>query len=94
MPTKHVFVHGKVQGVYFRDTTRKRANREGVEGWVRNLPDGRVEPVFDGDEDAVEAMVAFVHEGPPAAIVEKVEVEDAPDRGPFDGFQKRSTPRS
>lgn len=92
MPTKHVFVSGKVQGVYFRDTTRKQASRNGVNGWVRNLPDGRVEAVFEGDEEAVEALVEFCHEGSPAAHVENVEVENAPDLGPFEDFEIRSTP--
>lgn len=94
MPTKHVFVSGKVQGVYFRDTTRKTAAEHGVTGWVRNLPDGRVEAVFEGDEEAVEAMVDFCHEGSPAARVDDVEVENAPERGPFGEFEVRPTPRS
>jgi acylphosphatase len=92
MPTKHVFVSGKVQGVYFRDTTRNRAAEHGVDGWVRNLPDGRVEAVFEGDEAAVDAMIEFCHEGSPAARVDGVEVEDADDRGPFEGFEVRPTP--
>lgn len=92
MPTKHVYVSGKVQGVYFRATTRKTAERLGVDGWVRNLPDGRVEAVFEADEDALEEMLEYCHEGPERARVEGVEVEDAPERGPFDGFEVRSTP--
>lgn len=87
MPTKHVYVSGKVQGVYFRDTTRKVAVDNGVNGWVKNLDDGRVEAVFQGGEDAVQKMIDFCHEGPPAARVEDVEVEDDPDRGPFAGFE-------
>lgn len=92
MPTKHVYVSGKVQGVYFRATTRETAEGLGVAGWVRNLPDGRVEAVFEGDEDALEEMLAYCHEGPKRARVEDVEVEEAPERGPFDGFEVRSTP--
>lgn len=92
MVTKHVFVSGKVQGVYFRDTTRKKAAEHGVDGWVRNLPDGRVEAVFQGDEGAVDAMVDFCHQGSPAARVEDVEVEPADDMGDFDGFEVRPTP--
>jgi acylphosphatase len=92
MPTKHVFVSGKVQGVYFRATTRKTAERLGVDGWVRNLPDGRVEAVVEADEDALEEMFQYLHEGPERARVEGVEVEDAPERGPFDGFEVRDTP--
>lgn len=59
----HVFVSGSVQGVYFRATTRDRAREVGVDGWVRNLDDGRVEAVFEGPRADVETMVAFCHEG-------------------------------
>jgi len=69
----HVYVSGKVQGVYFRATTRDEARERGVDGWVRNLADGRVEAVFEGPEDDVEAMVAFCHEGSEAARVEDVD---------------------
>ena len=71
----HVFVSGTVQGVYYRATTREQANEHGVDGWVRNLDDGRVEAVFEGPADAVEAMVDWCHEGSPAAHVEDVGVE-------------------
>ncbi|AHG03861.1 acylphosphatase [Halobacterium sp. DL1] len=71
----HVFVSGTVQGVYYRATTREQAGEHGVDGWVRNLEDGRVEAVFEGPEDAVEAMVDWCHEGSPAAHVEDIEVE-------------------
>jgi len=70
----HVFVSGRVQGVFFRATTRDTAREHGVGGWVKNLDDGRVEAVFEGPNDAVEAMVAFCHEGSPQARVEDVEV--------------------
>jgi acylphosphatase len=73
-------VHGHVQGVFFRDTTMRRAVERGVAGWVRNNPDGTVEAVFEGDPDAVEAMARFAHEGPRGAIVERVEViEEEPE---------------
>ena len=73
-------VHGHVQGVFFRDTTMRRAVERGVAGWVRNNPDGTVEAAFEGDPDAVEAMVRFAHEGPRGAIVERVEViEEEPE---------------
>jgi acylphosphatase len=73
-------VHGHVQGVFFRDTTMRRAVDRGVAGWVRNNPDGTVEAVFEGDPDAVDAMVRFAHEGPRGAIVERVEViEEEPE---------------
>jgi len=86
MERAHVFVSGKVQGVYFRATTREEARERGVTGWVRNLDDGRVEAVFEGDENDVEEMVEFCHDGSPAAEVEDVEVEWEEATGEFDGF--------
>ena len=71
----HVFVTGRVQGVYYRATTRDTAREYGITGWVRNLPDGRVEAVFEGAQESVESMVEWCHEGSPAATVEAVEVE-------------------
>ncbi|NHN48785.1 acylphosphatase [Halostella sp. JP-L12] len=84
----HVFVSGRVQGVYFRGTTRDTAEEEGVDGWVRNLQDGRVEAAFEGSEDAVESMVEFCHEGSPMAEVEDVEVEYEEPQGE-EGFRIR-----
>jgi acylphosphatase len=62
--------------VFFRDTTRRRADQHGVAGWVRNNPDGTVEAVFEGDEADVERLVRFAHDGPSGARVERVEVFD------------------
>lgn len=76
MVRKRVIVHGRVQGVFFRDTTRRTAESRGVAGWVRNNPDGSVEAVFEGSEDAVDAMVLFAREGPRGAAVEHVEVRN------------------
>ena len=59
---RRVIVHGRVQGVFFRDSTRRRAESRGVAGWVTNRPDGAVEAVFEGDPDAVESMMRFVRE--------------------------------
>jgi len=84
----HVFVSGTVQGVYYRATTRDRANQRDVDGWVRNLDDGRVEAVFEGEESDVEAMVEWCHEGSPAADVQNVEVEYSDPEG-LDGFAVR-----
>lgn len=84
----HVFVSGKVQGVYFRATTRDEARALGVDGWVRNLDDGRVEAVFEGPESDVEAMVSFCHEGSDAATVEDVEVSYGEPEGE-EGFRVR-----
>lgn len=84
----HVFVSGTVQGVYFRATTRDRARQARVDGWVRNLPDGRVEAVFEGEESAVEQLVEFCHEGSSAANVTDVAVEYDDPEG-LDGFEIR-----
>jgi acylphosphatase len=85
---KRVVVRGRVQGVFFRDTIRNAAEREGVSGWVRNNPDGAVEAVFEGDGAAVERLVALCREGPPGARVEDVEVRDEPEEGAT-GFRVR-----
>lgn len=69
----HVWVTGRVQGVWFRDRCRERARAEGVAGWVRNLPDGRVEAVFEGPPAAVERLVRWCHDGPPRATVTAVD---------------------
>lgn len=75
-PTRaHVLVSGTVQGVYYRANTRDTARERGLDGWVRNLEDGRVEAVFEGPESDVESMVEWCHTGSPAADVDGVEVE-------------------
>jgi acylphosphatase len=77
---KRVVVHGNVQGVFFRDSTRRLAEQQGVTGWVRNNRDGTVEAVFEGDEEDVERLVRFVREGPRGAQVERVETfEEEPE---------------
>ena len=81
MIRRRVVVHGFVQGVFFRDTTRRRAQREGVSGWVRNNRDGTVEAVFEGEPDAVERLVRFMHEGPRGAEVERVDVHEEEPEG-------------
>ena len=68
-----VRVGGRVQGVWFRASTRDEARRRGLDGWVRNLPDGTVEAVFEGEESALEGMLAWCRVGPPGARVETVE---------------------
>ena len=78
-------VHGRVQGVGFRYATRAEAQRLGVRGTVRNLPDGAVEAVFEGTPDAVDAALAFVRQGPPAASVSGVDEQPEALHG-FDGF--------
>ena len=71
-----VLISGRVQGVFFRDTCRRLAERHGVAGWVRNLPDGRVEAVFEGPPDSVDALVAWCEHGPSSADVRRVRVYD------------------
>jgi acylphosphatase len=85
---RRVVVHGGVQGVFFRDTTRRQAASRGVAGWVSNRPDGAVEAVFEGESEAVEALVHFAHEGPRGAAVERVEVTEEEPEG-LSGFSVR-----
>jgi acylphosphatase len=73
---RHVWVSGRVQNVWFRDSCMRQARELGVDGWVANLSDRRVEAVFEGSPAAVEALVAWCHEGPPRAQVTQVEVRD------------------
>ena len=70
----HVLVGGRVQGVFFRSETQDEARRRSVSGWVRNLPDGGVEAVFEGEKDNVDEMIEFCRKGPPGAKVTKIEV--------------------
>jgi acylphosphatase len=81
-----VLVSGRVQGVFFRDTCRKMAEQYGVSGWVRNRPDGRVEAVFEGPEDAVRRLLEWAHDGPRSAVVEDVSAQAEPAEG-LSGFQ-------
>jgi acylphosphatase len=79
-------VHGRVQGVFFRDSTRRHARALGVQGHARNLPDGSVEVVAEGTPDAIEALLAFLHTGPPRARVTRVDVEEEGPGEALDGF--------
>ena len=81
MIRRRVVVHGHVQGVFFRDSTRRVAERYGVSGWISNRRDGAVEAVFEGDEEAVHRLVRFAHEGPRGARVDRVEVHEEPPEG-------------
>ena len=78
---RRVVVSGNVQGVFFRDSTEKEARSRGVAGWVRNRDDGSVEAVFEGDAEAVEALVEFCRSGPSRADVEDVSVSDEEPEG-------------
>ncbi len=82
----HAIISGRVQGVCFRLETRDAANIHGVLGWVKNLPDGRVEAVFEGDKEAVESVLKWCHQGPPISKVNSVEVEWEDYTGRFERF--------
>lgn len=82
----HVFVTGKVQGVYFRQNTKQVAARHGVVGWVRNLNDGRVEALFEGEQANVSEVVEWCHVGPPKAHVDHVNVKFEKYSGEFVDF--------
>ena len=88
MQRRRVIVRGHVQGVFFRETTKRRAAAAGVSGWVRNQPDGSVEAVFEGDREDVDRLVAFVRDGPRGARVDRVDVEAEEPEG-LDGFAIR-----
>jgi acylphosphatase len=75
---RHVRVTGRVQGVFFRAWTAEQARELGIAGWVRNCPDGSVEAHLTGDELAVTRMIERLREGPPHAIVERLDVDDVP----------------
>ena len=86
MTSVSVIAHGRVQGVAFRHFTCQRALELGVTGWVRNLPDGSVEGLFEGEYSAVAALVEWCRIGPPAAQVERLDVREDTFRGEFDSF--------
>jgi acylphosphatase len=77
----HVFISGRVQGVGYRFSTQDMATLYSLAGWVKNLPDGRVEAVLEGDRESVEAMIQWCHKGPPHAQVETVTVHYEPPQG-------------
>jgi acylphosphatase len=83
-----VVVRGNVQGVFFRDSCRRKAQSRGVAGWVTNRPDGAVEAVFEGDPDAVASMVEFCRSGPRGADVRSVD-ESSEEPGSLSGFEIR-----
>ncbi len=86
MERAHIWVSGRVQGVWYRASTVEEARRLGLRGWVRNLPDGRVEVVAEGPREAVERLISWCHQGPPLAVVEEVKVVWEPYSGEFSDF--------
>ncbi|OGU53883.1 MAG: acylphosphatase [Hydrogenophilales bacterium RIFOXYA1_FULL_63_33] len=88
MKTHHLRIHGRVQGVWFRESMRLEAERLNVAGWVRNQADSSVEAVVQGSVEAVAALIEWARSGPPQARVDRVEVNEA--QGQFSGFVKRT----
>ncbi|AFZ43834.1 acylphosphatase [Halothece sp. PCC 7418] len=86
MVRAHVYISGKVQGVGYRLSTQSEAVKLGIKGWVRNVFDGSVEAVFEGEPKAVDQMIQWCHQGPPAAVVRDVQVEYETPEG-FSQFQ-------
>jgi acylphosphatase len=90
MKRVHLLAAGRVQGVFYRASTEAEARRLGLAGWVRNLPDGRVEAIAEGPEAALEALVAWARKGPPAARVDDLAVTWEEPTGEFAGFGVRA----
>ena len=89
MKRAHLFIKGKVQGVFFRANTVEKAKETGVNGWVKNLPDGRVEAVFEGSSEEVQEMIDWCTEGPEAASVESIDIQwEEPDN--VEGFERKN----
>jgi acylphosphatase len=85
---RRVTAHGRVQGVFFRDSARERAKAHGVAGWIRNRADGAVEAVLEGPREAVERVMRFLETGPPRARVERTEIREEAPEG-LSGFEVR-----
>lgn len=86
MKRVHVYISGRVQGVFFRAETQRAAKGFNLTGWVRNMADGRVEAVFEGDDGNVDKMLGWCHIGPPAARVKEVLAEEEPYAFEFPAF--------
>jgi len=85
----HIFVSGRVQGVFFRSETSYEAKKHGLSGWVRNLPDDRVEAIFEGEEENVKKLLEFCKRGPPGAKVTGIDVTWESYSGKFTDFEIR-----
>ena len=83
----HIHVSGLVQGVFFRDHTRRWASSLGLTGWVRNMPDGRVEAVAEGEKENIETLIERLKQGPPMANVDRVQTEWEDYSGEFSDFR-------
>ncbi|MDX9714571.1 MAG: acylphosphatase [Dissulfurispiraceae bacterium] len=85
----HLSVSGQVQGVFYRAFTKKNADSLGIKGWVRNMPDGSVEAVIEGEKEAIDSMIQLCRQGPPASCVDNVVANPDSSQEDFDGFQIR-----
>lgn len=90
MARLHCWIKGQVQGVFFRDTTRQEAEKLGLSGWVRNLPDGSVEAVFEGERSSCEKALAYAWRGPRSARVDQVEARWEDEEEGLTGFRIRN----
>lgn len=87
MKRMHVYITGRVQGVFFRAETERTARALALTGWVRNMEDGRVEALFEGEDAHVDKMLIWCHQGPPHARVDHVIIEEEPYAGDLRGFK-------
>jgi len=89
MARVQVLISGRVQGVFYRSYTRDQAGARGLRGWVRNLPDGRVAAVIEGDREKIDSLLAWCRQGPPYAQVDEVLTDWQPFQGEFSDFSIR-----
>jgi acylphosphatase len=89
MKALNLMIHGRVQGVWFRASTKEAASRLGVNGWVRNTPDGSVEAHIQGEDSAVEKMLAWCSQGPPGALVDHIDIMDVEIQDDYRAFSIR-----
>ena len=87
----HILVSGRVQGVFFRSEAKKEADKRSVKGWVRNLYDGKIEAILEGEEEVVKKIIKFYRKGPPHARVKDVEVKWENYKGEFRSFRIKWT---
>jgi len=89
MVRRRLVIHGRVQGVFYRASCRAEAEARGLDGWVRNLPDGTVEALLQGPEERVQDMIRWCYQGPPGARVTRIEVSEEAPAGDLRGFRIR-----
>ena len=85
----HIFVSGRVQGVFFRQNTQNKARKLGIRGWVRNLSDGRVEAVFEGEKEKIEEMIKWIERGPVISRVDGIDIDWEEYQAEFNNFEIR-----